>query len=692
MKVYESDRIRNVVLLGHGGCGKTSLVESMASITGVTSRMGKVSDGNTISDFDKEEIKRKFSISTTVVPIEWDGVKINVLDTPGYFDFVGEVEEAVSVADAAIIVVNGKSGVEVGTQKAWELCEKMNLPRMFYVTNMDDDNASFRQVVEDLENMYGKKIAPFQMPVRENEKLVGFVNVVKMKGRRFNADGSYTDDEVHDYSMDYLEKYREALMEAVAETSEEYMDRYFGGEEFTYDEISIALRTHVMDNVIVPVLMGSSVNGYGTRMLLDVIEKYVYAPNKLEISGEAGGFEFEANYDDTKPMSAKVWKTLVDPFIGKYSYVKICSGVLRAGADVVNVNKESEEKIAKLYVLRGKEALEVSELRAGDIGAIPKLTVTTTGDTLAAKGKAIVYEKPEISIPYTYVAYRAKNKGDEDKIAGALAKLMDEDLTLKTVNDKENRQTLLYGIGDQQLEVVVSKLFNRYKVEVETAAPKVAFRETIRGKVKVQGKHKKQSGGHGQYGDVVMEFEPSGDLDTPYVFEEKIVGGVVPKNFFPAVEKGVQESVLKGPLAGYPVVGLKATLVFGSYHAVDSNEMSFKMASILAVKNAFADPASKPVLLEPIVNVKVIVPDKYTGDVMGDMNKRRGRVLGMNSDHKGHQIIEADVPMKEMLGYSTDLRSMTGGIGHFEYTFARYEQAPADVQAKEIAARAGAED
>ena len=690
MKVYESERIRNVVLLGHGGTGKTTLLEAMAHITGLTNRQGKITDGNTISDFDKEETKRLFSISTTVVPIEWDGIKVNFLDTPGYFDFVGEVEEALSVADAAIIVINGKSGVEVGTQKAWEYCEQFNLPRIIYVTNMDDDNASYRQIIEDLEGLYGKRIAPFHLPIRENERFVGYVNVVKMKGRRFTSLTECVECPIPDYSMDNLETCREALIEAVAETSEEYMERYFEGEEFTYDEISIALRQHVMDTTIVPVMIGAGINGQGTTMLLDAIEKYIAGPEKLSISGvnTATGETFVGNYQDANPLSVKVWKTLVDPFIGKYSYVKVCSGVLRAGATLYNTNKEAEEKISKLYVMRGQTALEVSELRSGDIGAIPKLTFTSTGDTLSTKAVPVMYDRPVISKPYTYMAYTAKNKGEEDKISSALSKLMEEDLTLKVVNDKENRQTLLYGIGDQQLDVVQSKLANRYKVDIELSAPKIAFRETIRGKVKVQGKHKKQSGGHGQYGDVVIEFEPSGDLEKPYVFEEKIVGGVVPKNFFPAVEKGIQESVQKGPLAGYPVFGLKATLVFGSYHAVDSSEMAFKLATILAVKNAFADPASKPVLLEPIASLKVKVPDRFTGDIMGDLNKRRGRVLGMNPDHKGNQVIEADVPMSELIGYSTDLRSMTGGIGHYEYEFARYEQAPADVQAKEVAARA----
>ena len=369
---------------------------------------------------------------------------------------------------------------------------------------------------------------------------------------------------------------------------------------------------------------------------------------------------------------------------------RICTGTLRGDTVVYNVNKDAEEKIGKLYVLRGKEQIEVQELKAGDIGAVAKLTVTQTGDTMAVRTAPIVYHKPQTSTPYTYMAYKAANKGEDDKVSTALAKMMEEDLTLKVINDAENRQSLLYGIGDQQLEVVVSKLLSRYKVEVVLSKPKFAFRETLRKKVKVQGKHKKQSGGHGQYGDVIMEFEPSGDLETPYVFEEKVFGGSVPKNYFPAVEKGLQECVLKGPLAGYPVVGLKATLLDGSYHPVDSSEMAFKMATILAFKQGFMDAG--PVLLEPIASLKVTVPDRFTGDVMGDLNRRRGRVLGMNSDHNGKQVIEADIPMSELFGYNTDLRSMTGGLGDFSYEFSRYEQAPGDVQKKEIEARAAAKD
>ncbi len=683
MKVYASEKIRNVVLLGHGSCGKTTLVEAMAYSTGITNRQGKVEEGNTISDYDKEEQKRLFSISTTVVPIEYEDAKINFLDTPGYFDFVGEVEEALAVADAAVIVVSAKSGVEVGTLKAWDFCEKYNLPRIFFVTDMDLDNASFRTVVEELTNLYGKKIAPFHVPIRENEQFVGFVNVVKMAGRRFTNGSNYEECDIPDYTMENLTKFREILLESVAETSEDLMERYFEGEEFTQQEISQALRNNVMDGSVVPVLMGSGINAQGTTMLMQAIVKYFADPTKRTITGKNvnSGEAFEGNYDASKPFSARVFKTIADPFIGKFSLFKVCSGVLKGDTPLYNINKDVEEKVNKIYILRGKEQMEVNELNAGDIGALGKLSATATGDTLTTKATPIEYEPLQISKPYTYIRYRTKNKGDDDKVSQALGKLTDEDLSLTVINDKENRQTLLYGIGDQQLDVTVSKLLTKYKVDVEVLKPRVPYRETIRKKVSVRGKHKKQSGGHGQYGDVLIEFEPSGDMEKAYVFGEKVFGGSVPRNYFPAVEKGIADSVLKGPLAGYPVVGLKATLVDGSYHPVDSSEMAFKLATVMAFKQGFLE--ASPVLLEPIVSLKVIVPDKFTGDIMGDLNKRRGRVLGMNPMH-GKQEIVADIPLSELHGYSTDLRSMTGGIGEYSYEFSRYEQAPSDVQQKVI--------
>ena len=692
MNVYTTDRIRNVVLLGHGGCGKTSLVEAMAYLAGMTSRMGKVEDGNTISDYDKEEMKRHFSINTSVVPIIWEDTKINILDTPGYFDFVGETEEAVSAADAAIIVVSGKAGIEVGTRKAWELCEQYKLPRMVFVTDMDIDEASYRQVVQDLQELYGKKIAPFHLPIRENGQFVGYVNVLQQRAKRWKENGEVEKTDVPDYSKENLGICREALMEAVAETSEEFMDRYFGGEEFSEDEIRQALRVNVAEGSIVPVLMGSNILARGIYTLLVDIVKYLPSPEKRTCTGiNAKTNEvYNADYDFAKAKSAYIWKTIADPFIGKYSLIKVNSRVLKTDDILFNQHKDVEEKVGKLYVMRGNKPEEVKELHAGDIGALAKLSGATTTDSLSTKANPILYIRTTISTPYTCKRYKAKNKGDEDKISQALQKLMLEDLTLKAVNDSENGQTLLYGMGDQHLEVAASKLFERYKVEIELKRPKVAFRETIRKKVDVEYKYKKQSGGHGQYGHVKMTFEPSGDLEQPYVFEQCVVGGAVPKNYFPAVEKGVQEAVLKGPMAAYPVVGVKAVLYDGSFHPVDSSEMAFKVAAMQAFKKGFMD--ASPILLEPIASLKVVVPDKYTGDIMGDLNKRRGRVLGMNPTEHGYQEIIADVPVMELYGYNTDLRSMTGGSGTFSYEFARYEQAPSDVQEKEIEARASKVD
>lgn len=690
MDVYRTDRIRNVVLLGHGGSGKTTLAEAMAYLAGMTSRLGRVEDGNTVSDFDKEEIKRHFSISASLIPVPWDKVKINVLDTPGYFDFVGEVEEAVSAADAAIIVVSGKAGVQVGTQKAWNLCEKYKLPRMFFVTDMDMDDVSYRKVVEELTELYGKKIAPLHFPIREDGKFVGYVNVVKQAGRKYIDRGGKQECEIPEYLNEYLEKYHDILMESVAETSEEFMDRYFEGDEFSVTEVSAALATNVQDGSIVPVCMGAPVSLRGVSNLLDDICGYFPSPNLRERAGIMSNTSelFMADYDFTASKSATVFKTIADPFLGKYSMIKVCSGVIKANDTLLNVTQDTEEKVGKLYVLEGSKPIEVPELHAGDIGAIGKLSVTKTGDSLATKAAPVLYGKPEISTPYTCKRYKVPNKADVDKAAQALNKLAQEDQTLRVVNDSANRQTLLYGIGDQQLEIVVSKLKEKYKVDIELSKPKVAFRETIRKNADVEAKYKKQSGGHGQYGHVKMKFEPSGDLETPYVFEQVVVGGAVPKNYFPAVEKGLQEAVQKGPLAAYPVVGVKGILYDGSYHPVDSSEMAFKTASIMAFKKGFME--ASPVLLEPIVTMKVTVADKYTGDVMGDLNKRRGRVLGMNPDSRGNTVIEADVPQLEIYGYSTVLRSMTGGSGDFSYEFARYEQAPSDVQAREIEARASA--
>ena len=687
MKVFTTDKIRNVAVLGHGGAGKTSLTEAMAYLTGDITRMGTIADGNTISDYDKEENKRLFSIQTSIVPIIFNDVKINILDTPGYFDFVGEVEESVSAADAAIIVVSGKNGIEVGTKKAWDICEKYHLPRIIFVTNMDDDNASYRQVVEDLQTLYGKKIAPFHLPIRENSEFVGYVNVIQQTAKRWNDKGTVDRFDIPDYSKENLKICRDALLEAVAETSDEFMDRYFAGEEFSEDEIRSAMRVGVSDCSVVPVLMGSNTLARGMYTLMADIVKYLPSPEGRQLAGinMKTNEVYEANYDFSKSKTAYVFKTIVDPFIGKYSLIKVGSGVLKTDDLLFDYDKDTEEKIGKLYVLKGNKPTEVPELHAGDIGALAKLSKAATGDTLSVKATPIVYGKTAFSTPYTCMAYRAVNKGDDDKIAQALAKITNEDPTIKVENDAANRQTLIYGIGDQQIDVVLSKLKERYKVEVELDKPKVAFKETIRKKSDVEYKYKKQSGGHGQYGHVKMTFEPSGEMDKAYIFDQIVVGGAVPKNFFPAVEKGVAECTEAGPLAGYPVVGVKAVLYDGSYHPVDSSEMAFKTAAAQAFKKGFLE--ATPILLEPIVSLKVVAPDKFTGDIMGDLNKKRGRVLGMNPIAGGKQEINADIPQVELYGYSTALRSITGGAGEYSYEFARYEQAPSDVQEREVELR-----
>ena len=687
MNVYTTDKIRNVVLLGHGGCGKTSLAEAFAYISGITSRMGKVADGNTLSDFSKEEVRRHISISTSVIPIEWEGCKINVLDTPGFFDFVGEAEEAVGAADAAIIVVSGKNGVEVGTEKAWELCDKYKLPRFVFVTDMDLDDASFKNVVEFMTEKYGKKMAPFHFPIRENEKLIGYVNVIAEKAYKWEGKDA-NEMPIPDYSKENLDVYRDAIMEAVAETSEEFMDRYFGGDTFSEAEIRSAVRTNVADGTIVPMSMGSAIMCRGIYTLLDDIVKYMPSPDARQCAGVNMKTNeiFEANYDFSKSKTAYVFKTIVDPFIGKYSLIKVCSGVLKGDDTLFNEAANSEVKLGKVYVMQGNKAIEVSELHAGDLGALGKLTNVSTGDTLSTKAVPVRFGRTELSKPYTVMRYLVENKGDMDKASQALQKIAQEDLTFQVENDSENRQMLVKGVGDLQLEVVKSRLENEYKIKIELVEPKVAYRETIRGKSDVEYKYKKQTGGHGQYGHVKMRFEPSGDITVPYEFDQEVVGGSVPKNYFPAVEKGVQEGVGRGPLAAYPVVGIKAVLYDGSYHPVDSSEMAFKTAAAQAFKKGVMEAG--PVLMEPIADLKVQVPDAYTGDVMGDLNKRRGRVLGMNPIEGGKQEIEAELPMSCLGGYCNVLRSMTGGRGTYAYEFVRYEQAPQEIQQKEVEARA----
>ncbi|MBC7959639.1 MAG: elongation factor G [Vallitaleaceae bacterium] len=692
MKIYSSEEIRNVVLLGHGGCGKTTLVEAMAHEVGITKRQGKVEEGNTISDFDKEEIKRGFSISTSCIPIEWQDCKINVLDAPGYFDFAGDAKQATRVADSAIIVVSGKAGVEVGTEKAWEYAEEMNIPKMVFVTDMDDDNANLATVLDQLKDKFGKSIAPFHIPIREGEHFVGFVNVVKMEGRKFVKD-HVEECEIPDGMDDEIAPIREMILEAVAESNETLMEKYFEGTPFTFDEIQDAIHQGVITGMIVPVLIGSGVNNTGVQVLLNAIVKYMPSPREEHTSvmgtNPDTGEEVEVICDKDHPTTALVFKTIIDPYIGKLSLFRVYSGSVKADTHLLDVNKDEDERIAHVYALRGKEQIEVTEISAGDIGAVAKFINVSTGDTLCDKDHPVKLRGIDFPESLAYKAITPKTKGDEDKIGAGLHRLMEEDPTIKFVLDHENHQELLYGVGDQHLDIIVSKLEMKFKVAVDLKKPRIPYRETIKKKVQVRGRHKKQSGGHGQYGDVVMDFEPSGMMETPYVFEEKVVGGSVPKNYFPAVDKGLADSVKRGVLAGYPVVGIKATLVDGSYHPVDSSEMAFK----LAAQNAYKDAMEKasPTLLEPIAMVVVTVPEHYMGDIIGDLNKRRGRVLGMNLVNN-KQEISAEVPVGEMYGYATDLRSLTQSRGFFSQTFNRYEEAPREVQERVMADKVNLED
>ena len=681
MKDYPVSKLRNVVLLGHGRAGKTSLAEAMLFCGGATERIGNIASGNTVSDYDAEEIKRLCSISTSILPIEWDGDKINLIDTPGYFDFVAEQAEGVSAADGAVLVVSGKSGVSVGAEKAWTLCNKQNMPLIIFINKLDDEKADYQKVLEQLKDRFGKCIAPFLVPIKENDKINGFVNVVDMNARRFDGE-KIAEIPVPDGMEDEISPIRDMILEAVAETDEALMEKYFNGEEFTKEEIHHALRRGTEERLIVPVLCGSAVKNQGVRLLLDAVNAYLPSPDEVEelLATDADEELAELSADPAKPLAAQVFKTIADPFIGKLSFIRVYQGTLKKEGTVYNSSKGTDEKISRIFMLRGKKQMDTDKLIAGDIGAVPKLTVTATGDTLCDKGNIVTFEPIAFPHPAMAMAIMPKAKGDEEKISSGLHRLMEEDPTLALELNTETHQQIIRGIGEQHIEVAVSKLKTKYGVSVDLDVPKVPYRETIRKSVKVEGKHKKQSGGHGQYGHVWIEFEPT-DSDE-LVFEEKVFGGAVPKNYFPAVEKGLKESMEHGVLAGYPVVGLKATLYDGSYHSVDSSEMAFKMAANLAYKAGL--PQASPVLLEPIGALVVNVPSDFMGDIMGDVNKRRGRVLGSDPQDDGSVTIMADVPMAEMAKFATDLRSMTQGRGSFSFDFKAYEQAPEPVAKKII--------
>ncbi len=687
MKNYVSNRIRNVVLLGHSGSGKTTYAEAALYYSGATKRFGRVEDGNTVSDYEAEEIRRKVSINTSVIPVEWQDTKINFLDTPGYFDFAAEVKLAMNVADTGLIMVSAKSGVEVGTEKAWEYCEEMHLPRIIFINQMDDENADFEKTLADLRKNFGKAVAPLQIPFDdENGNFIGFINLIKRDARK-KVNGKLEKCPMPEEKKDQVEVLRSMLVEVAAESSDELMEKFFNDEELTEEEIYDGLLAGITSHSIAPVMCGSATLGYGVKLLMNTIVRFT--PPAIEAKANFHAFHDGKDVvycsSDDERFSAYVFKTIADPYIGRLNLFRVMTGKLDTTMSVYNEEKDTVEKVGRIFVVRGKEQIEVDELHSGDIGALAKLSNTSTQDTLSLKDANIII--PKITLPGSVLcmAIKPKGKGDEDKLSAALAKIREEDPTIKMEVNPETKQTLVYGVGEQQLDVMVQKLKAKYKIEVDLTDPIIPYRETIKAKASVRGRYKKQSGGHGQFGDVVMEFEPSYDTTTPVVFEEKIFGGSVPKQYFPAVEKGLQECVQSGVLAGYPVVGLKATLTDGSYHPVDSSEMAFKMATAVAFKEGI--PQAKPVILEPIEHVEVLIPEKYMGDIMGDITKRRGRILSMDAVGMKKCIV-AEVPTAEMHKYATDLRSMTQSRGEYSHHFERYEEAPMEVQKKIIEARA----
>ncbi len=682
---YKMEDIRNIAVMGHGKCGKTTLTEAMLFNSGAVDRMGTVADGTTVCDYDLEEIKRQLSISAAIAPMDWKGTKLNIIDTPGYFDFVGEVKEGLRAADSALIALSGRSGVSVGTEQVFKFARTKGVPIMFFVNKIDDMRADFKRTLEEMKEKFGKSITPFVYPIREGEEFRGFVDIVDMTARRYEGT-ERVDIPVPDGMAEIVAPLRDMIMEAVAETDDALMNKYFNGEEFTFDEIKKAIRKGVKDGSIYPVYCGAGQANIGIRSLMDGMAKYLPAPSEIaEIARDAStGEPVEVVQEVSDSAAAIVFKTIADPYVGKMSAFRVYSGEIKADSSIFNPNKGVSERIGKLYMLRGKKQLEVKCVRAGDIGVVAKLDKTGTGDTLCAENKNMILTGIEFPQPVLSMAVEAAKKGEEEKIIAGLARLCEEDPTFSVTNNAETKQTLINGQGEQHIDIISGRLKAKYGVEMKLSEPIVPYRETIRAKVKAEGKHKKQSGGHGQYGHVFIEFEPC--VSEEMIFEEKVFGGSVPKNYFPAVEKGLREACRSGVLAGYPVVNLKATLTDGSYHPVDSSEMAFKTAATLAFKEGVAN--AKPVLLEPVGHLKVYVPESVMGDVIGDINKRRGQIMGMGeSDREGLNLVEAEVPMAEMFKYATDLRSMSQGRGSFDFEFERYQEAPASVAAKVIEAK-----
>lgn len=688
MKDYLAKDIRNVVLLGHSGAGKSTLIEASEYFTKAIERMSTAKEGNSTVDFDPEEIKRGMSVFTAIAPCEWKDKKINFIDTPGYLDYEGEMRSGLAVGDNALIVVSAKDGVESGTEKAYKLTCHHKIPTIFFINKIDEENASFDKVYNELRDKFGKSIIPFELPMVEDGKVVGSINILRKKAWYYTD--HETPKEVPSQYADIVEEYYNQIAEAIAMGDDDLMEKFFSGEQFSQDEVARGLRIGVRNGEIKPVYCGSAINCIGIERLLDLITEYFpnYAEKGAIVALDQNNEEVMLETNETEAFTAQVFKTIVDPFVGKISYIKVLSGVLTSDSHIYNANKEQTEKINQIYIIKGKNQIGVGKLFTGDIGAVVKLQYTETNDTLVTKEKIVHYPEIEFPKPMLGYAISPKTKADEDKMSFAIQRILEEDKTLRFEKNSETHEQILYAMGDQAIDVVVDKLKDKYKVEINLKDPKIQYRETIRGTVEAEGKHKKQTGGAGQYGHVWLRFEPCDSEEM--VFAEEVYGGAVPKQYFPAVEQGLRECMESGVLAGYKVVGVKATLFDGSYHEVDSKEIAFKAAARLAYKAGM--PKAKPVLLEPIGKVKVIVPDEYTGTIIGDFNKRRGMIMGMEMNADNEQVIDAEVPMAEMSKYSTELRSMTQGRGTYLIEFDRYEVCPQIIADRVIKAAQKEED
>ncbi len=682
MKHYGTADIRNVALTGHGGEGKTTLAEAMLFCSGAIDRQGRVEDGNTVMDFDPEETKRHISIGSAVAPAEWEGKKINIIDTPGYFDFVGDATSGYHLADSAVIVLSGLSGVTVGAEKAWDACGDAGIAKSFFINQMDKEHVDFDKVLDALTQKYGARVTVMQLPIGQGLSFEGIVDIIEMKAYAFDGKKHKPIDMPGDLA-ERAEKLREAIIENAAENDEALMEKYFEGEQLTKQDIVNGLKIGIASGDVVPVFIGAAAPNLGISLFLNGLASFMPSPDKvINIKAKTQKDEqITFTADSKQPFAAQVYKTIADPFVGKLSIFKILGGELSVGKPIKSGNIAKSEKFGQIYVMSGKKQISVEKLAAGDIGALAKLQFTDTGSTLCDEQNVVVFPGIVFPEPCISLAVTAKKQGEEEKVFAGLYRIEEEDRSFKVVKQVETSETLISGLGELHLEVICKKLHNKFGVEAQLSDPKIPYHETIKKKVKAQGRHKKQSGGHGQFGDVWIEFEPLFDSQEPFEFVDKIVGGVVPRQYIPAVEKGLRESLVRGVLAGYPMVNIRATLYDGSYHPVDSSEMAFKIAASLAYKKGCAE--ATPTLLEPIYKLVVTIPEEYMGDIIGDINRRRGRILGMNPT-LGNQEVSAEVPLSEIFKYATDLRSMTQAKGSFKMSFERYEELPANLAEKVI--------